>query len=85
MKARRLLVDGTYERLRPPSEDPKAAVRSQQRFMELARGRVAGVALAPPSPSGQVVPAGASEAGAARNPPGAHAPARASSSAGLAS
>jgi polyphosphate kinase len=35
VKARRLLADGTYERVR--AEAGAAAVRSQYRFMELAR------------------------------------------------
>ena len=48
VKARRLLSDGRYERLEPSSE--AAAVRSQQRFMELARAHAAGSAL-PTSPA----------------------------------
>jgi polyphosphate kinase len=43
VKARRLLSDGSYERLKPASE--REAVRSQQRFMELARAQAAGSAL----------------------------------------
>jgi polyphosphate kinase len=41
-KARRLLSDGSYERLQAPAKEQ--AVRSQQRFMELARDRTAGSA-----------------------------------------
>jgi polyphosphate kinase len=37
VKARQLLPDGSYERIKPPSE--QAAVRSQQRFVQLARDR----------------------------------------------
>ena len=47
VKARRLLSDGSYERLHPPAGDPAAAVRSQQRFMELARTRAAGATVTP--------------------------------------
>jgi polyphosphate kinase len=45
-KARRLLSDGSYERLQPPGEEQ--AVRSQQRFMDLARARTAGGAVTGP-------------------------------------
>src|SRR4051812_33634647 len=37
VKARRLLADGTYVRVRPEGANGKPAVRSQYRFMELAR------------------------------------------------
>ena len=42
MKARRLLPDGSYERVRG---DGKTAIRSQQRFMELARDKAQAPAL----------------------------------------
>jgi polyphosphate kinase len=37
VKARRLLADGTYVRVRPDGANGKPGVRSQYRFMELAR------------------------------------------------
>ena len=45
VKARRLLPDGSYERLKPPPPAEGEAVRSQQRFMELARARAGGSVL----------------------------------------
>jgi polyphosphate kinase len=39
VKAHQLLRDGSYERLRPPPDQPEAALRSQQRFVQLARER----------------------------------------------
>jgi polyphosphate kinase len=45
VKARRLLPDGSYERLKPPAPTEGEAVRSQQRFMELARARAGGSVL----------------------------------------
>jgi polyphosphate kinase len=39
VKARRLLADGSYERVTPPGGAPEAAIRSQQRFVQLARER----------------------------------------------
>jgi len=48
VKARRLLPDGSYERLKPPvpaEASETEAVRSQQRFMELARARAGGSVL----------------------------------------
>ncbi len=74
VKARRLRSDGSYERLHPPAGDPAAAVRSQQRFMELARTRAAGAAVTPLSSGGFLGPV-TGESGGTRNPPGAHAPA----------
>jgi polyphosphate kinase len=44
VKARRLLPDGTYQRVRPENGDPSR--RSQQRFIELARKS----AVAQPAP-----------------------------------
>ena len=43
VKASRLLPDGSYERLKPPPDGD--AVRSQQRFMELARASSGGSVL----------------------------------------
>jgi polyphosphate kinase len=84
MKARRLLGDGQYERLKPPEDDPEAAMRSQKRFMDLARARAAGLSIAPLPPLAHAgsVPV---EPGT-RNPPGAHTPpSRAATPTGLAS
>jgi polyphosphate kinase len=86
-KARRLLSDGRYERVTVPAEGHEArgdlGVRSQERFMELARARAAGVSVAPLAAA---VRATGSLEGSPRNPPTAHQPpARTPASAGLAS
>jgi polyphosphate kinase len=39
LKARQLMPDGSYQRLAPPADQPDAAMRSQQRFVQLARDR----------------------------------------------
>ncbi len=49
VKARRLLADGTYTRVASDGLNGKAAVRSQQRFIELAREKAQ---AAPPPPRG---------------------------------
>jgi polyphosphate kinase len=51
VKARRLLSDGRYERLHPPAEGEGEAIRSQQRFMDLARARP-GMPILPRRPGG---------------------------------
>ncbi len=81
MKARRLLSDGRYERVSLSGVEGSAAradlsVRSQQRFMELARARAAGVAVAP-VPAAAALPAarsGSSLDSGSRNPQGSHQP-----------
>jgi polyphosphate kinase len=49
VKARRLLPDGRYERVRPEGRPP---LRSQQRFMELAREKAQATPALPSTPSG---------------------------------
>jgi polyphosphate kinase len=50
VKARRLLSDGTYERLRPELDGDKPPLRSQQRFIEIARaGALSATPRRPPS------------------------------------
>jgi polyphosphate kinase len=87
VKARRLNGDGRYERLHPPADDPSGAVRSQQRFMELARARAAGAAVGPLPSGGHLGPGSASsDPAGGRNPPAAHPPvSRTASAAELAS
>jgi polyphosphate kinase len=78
VKARRLLSDGSYERLRPPNgKGAEEAVRSQQRFVELTRARSAGLAVTPAVTAGPLGPSRATggDSGLSRNPPAAHAPA----------
>ncbi len=54
VKARRLAADGSYHRVQP--DDKAAPVRSQQRFMELAREKAqAGPGIAGPAASGGFV------------------------------
>jgi polyphosphate kinase len=88
VKARRLLSDGRYERLQPPNgASGEPSVRSQHRFMELARARASGTATVSLPPTGPVVPSRPAgvESGSSRNPPGAHAPASRTAPAELAS
>ena len=51
VKARRLLGDGSYERLHPPAD--AEAIRSQHRFMDLARARP-GTPVLPRRPGGHL-------------------------------
>jgi polyphosphate kinase len=66
LKARQLMADGSYQRLAPPPGQPEAAMRSQQRFVQLARERAHAAEL-------QGVPPGAGYR--ARTVPKARAPA----------
>jgi polyphosphate kinase len=86
VKARRLLSDGSYERVSLPHADGDGrrdqSVRSQQQFMELARARGGGVPVTPLPPASRPP---APDTSAPRNPPSAHVPPRLPAHAELAS